>query len=173
MDIYTLSRIFKNFDINKENRKNPRNPKNIIVYAGKAHTDDYLVYLRDYEHFKVVEVFDQKLECSNRLSIKDIYTKYQPIILVKFLKRMGIDVIKNLNIDLSVFGPIDTLLVDIDDDLLIDINDYLKNYRDLIISYVESLNDDIKQYLISNYCATLDDTSCLNISTLRQPLFTN
>ena len=43
MDVYTLARMFKVYD--------PKNPKNIIVYAGDAHTDVYrffmMIFLKD------------------------------------------------------------------------------------------------------------------------------
>jgi hypothetical protein len=74
MDMYTLSRIFKDFDLDKNivDRINPQSPKNIIVYAGQAHIDNYLVYLRDYEKFDVVEIIEQQQKCYDTYKILDI-----------------------------------------------------------------------------------------------------
>jgi hypothetical protein len=176
MDMYTLSRIFKDFDLDKNivNRINPQSPKNIIVYAGQAHIDNYLVYLRDYEKFDVVEIIEQQQKCYDTYKIFDIL-KSGLLNNIKVLKKIGIDVIKDIGIQRdfeSFFGGIDISLID-DDDLNIEIYKFLKQYFEFIYSYVDSLNDDIKKYLIENFCILLDNTNCLDIRTLRQPLFTS
>ena len=176
MDMYTLSRIFKDFDLDKNivNRINPQSPKNIIVYAGQAHIDNYLVYLRDYEKFDVVEIIEQQQKCYDTYKILDIL-KSGLLNNIKVLKTIGIDVIKDIGIQRdfeSFFGGIDISLID-DDDLNIEIYKFLKQYFEFIYSYVDSLNDDIKKYLIENFCILLDNTNCLDIRTLRQPLFTS
>ena len=55
----------------------------------------------------------------------------------------------------------------------IEIYKFLRQYFEFIYSYVDSLNDDIKKYLIEDFCISLDNTNCLDIRTLRQPLFTD
>jgi hypothetical protein len=174
MDMYTLSRIFKDFDLDKNivNRINPQSPKNIIVYAGQAHIDNYLVYLRDYEKFDVVEIIEQQQKCYDTYKILDIL-KSDLLNNIKVLKKLGIDVINEIGLKQdfeSFFGGIDISLID-DDDLNIEIYTFLKQYFEFIYSYVDSLNDNIKKYLIDNFCISLDETSCLDIRTLRQPLF--
>ena len=47
MDVYTISRIFKRFDI-KSGILQPSEVSNIIIYAGEAHSDiyrEFLVYI--------------------------------------------------------------------------------------------------------------------------------
>jgi len=176
MDMYTLSRIFKDFDLDKNivNRINPQSPKNIIVYAGQAHIDNYLVYLRDYEKFDVVEIIEQQQKCYDTYKIFDILqTNF--LTIIKTLKKIGLDVIKDIGIQRDFersFGVVDILLID-NDDLNIEIRNFLTQYSDYIYSYVDNLNDGIKKYLIDNFCILLDETNCLDIRTLRQPLFSS
>ena len=176
MDMYTLSRIFKDFDLDKNivNRINPQSPKNIIVYAGQAHIDNYLVYLRDYEKFDVVEIIEQQQKCYDTYKIFDILqTNF--LTIIKTLKKIGLDVIKDIGIQRDFersFGVVDILLID-NDDLNIEIRNFLTQYSDYIYSYVDNLNDGIKKYLIDNFCILLDETNCLDIRTLKQPLFSS
>jgi hypothetical protein len=151
MDMYTLSRIFKDFDLDKNivYRINPQSPKNIIVYAGQAHIDNYLVYLRDYEKFDVVEIIEQQQKCYDTYKILDIL-KSDLLNNIKILKKLGIDVINEIGLKQdfeSFFGGIDISLID-DDDLNIEIYKFLEQYFEFIYSYIDSLNDDIKKYLI-------------------------
>ena len=176
MDMYTLSRIFKDFDLDKNivNRINPQSPKNIIVYAGQAHINNYLVYLRDYEKFDVVEIIEQHQKCYDTYKIFDILqTNF--LTIIKTLKKIGLDVINEIGLKQdfeSFFGGIDISLID-DDNLNIEITNFLGQYSDYIYSYVDNLNDGIKKYLIDNFCIPLDETNCLDIRTLIQPLFSS
>lgn len=46
VDIYTLSRIFRDFNVDKnKNLDQPKNPKNIIIYSGNRHSDSYRHFL--------------------------------------------------------------------------------------------------------------------------------
>jgi hypothetical protein len=69
MDIYTISRMFKVFDV-KNSDHYPKEPHNIIYYAGNGHTRIINKFLKSIG-FKRTEYSDQKiLSCVNMKNIK-------------------------------------------------------------------------------------------------------
>lgn len=69
MDVYTVSRIFKVFDV-KESQHYPKEPQNIIYYAGSAHTKAMAEFLKELK-FKRIEHSDGKIfSCVTMKGIK-------------------------------------------------------------------------------------------------------
>jgi len=73
MDIYTIARIYKKFS-NKDkldrNTLKPIIPKNIIIYAGSAHIDNYVYFFKNYDGFEIIEEVHDISNCLNIKSIK-------------------------------------------------------------------------------------------------------
>jgi hypothetical protein len=113
--ISTLSRIFKDFNMKNKSlnenlstehqiptteseisstpstpQRHPPTPKNVIVYAGLKHIENYLAYLGNYENFEIVEMIDQYNDCVNNvnnLNIDDILKYTQSMTqIINFLQ---------------------------------------------------------------------------------------
>jgi hypothetical protein len=74
MDIYTISRMFKVFDV-KKNEHYPLEPFNIIFYGGNAHTQSLMYFLYSIG-FKLIEN-----EYTNLISCLDMKKIKQPLFL--------------------------------------------------------------------------------------------
>lgn len=82
-DGYALSRIFKTFK-NKGKLYAPREPHNIIMYAGAAHTRNYVDFMKNYMGFDIVdEIGDHNYldgpNCLDMSSIKHpLFSQFKP-----------------------------------------------------------------------------------------------
>ena len=198
MDLYTLSRIFKNFDNNniQTQRINPITPKNIIVYAGYMHVQNYIHYLRDYEQFDIVEQIDQNQNCIEKKNVRSLLNQLQIRNTLMILTARDSNILKNIsglyNSIYTRFGPVNILNIffkEIDEQydfgltkrnkhsnniLYHEIDTFLNSDKvfDMVCDYVLS-NDEMKKHLIHIACSASNNVHCLDVRSLRQPLFTD
>jgi len=79
IDIYTISRMFKNFDVKEYNQ--PRNAHNIIIYAGALHSGNIAEFLISELNFEIVENVNSIEEYKNCIDISEIK---QPLFNLSF-----------------------------------------------------------------------------------------
>ena len=73
MDIYTLTRMFKKFNVTFDH--NPPEPLNIIYYAGRAHTT-FMSFMLQESGFKITE---QSIRVPYTFSCTNIQSLKQPL----------------------------------------------------------------------------------------------
>jgi hypothetical protein len=209
MDLYTLSRIFKDFNMKNKSLSTepqiptteseisttpsisitpstPPTPKNVIVYAGSKHIENYLAYLVNYENFEIVEMIDQYKDCVNNvnnLNIDDILKYTQSMTqIIKFLQIITETLDNPIFVNtyyIKGFQELNNLIYDNFGKIDIEnppkfLDDFLNqdNIKTLIINYIKSLDINMRNKLIQLICNN-KNTNCLDIRTLRQPLFTD
>jgi hypothetical protein len=69
MDVYTIARMFKVFKV-KESDHYPKQPQNIIYYAGNGHTVPMAIFLNDIGFKRTEHSHDNILSCANMKNIK-------------------------------------------------------------------------------------------------------
>ena len=80
MDLYSLSRIFKDYKKKDDDEGiQPEQSKNIIIYAGKAHIENYIEFLKNY--IGAIKTFSY--ENKNNSCVKTRYNLDDPPILKK------------------------------------------------------------------------------------------
>jgi hypothetical protein len=214
MDLYTLSRIFKDFNMKNKSlnenlstehqiptteseisstpstpQRHPPTPKNVIVYAGLKHIENYLAYLGNYENFEIVEMIDQYNDCVNNvnnvnnLNIDDILKYTQSMTqIIKFLQIITETLDNPIFVNtyyIKGFQELNNLIYDNFGKIDIQnppkfLEEFLNqdNIKTLIINYIKSLDINMRNKLNQLICNN-KNTNCLDIRTLRQPLFTS
>jgi hypothetical protein len=69
MDVYTAARMFKVFNV-KESEHHPKEPHNIIYYAGNGHTEPMAHFLSMLGFVKTEETHGDRLSCVHMKGIK-------------------------------------------------------------------------------------------------------